>query len=171
MQRHEVSFIVDAPPHRVWKLFHPPVPAGTPTPRHIDYPGGSMDVLFDGDEAGKGLVRNCEFPIPKYLFSGGVARSWEVIIDAKVNEYSHYRGVGKPLWSKAEGWHKLTPLADGRTQLTFVETYDVVNPILRRLFEKRVHRFISRDNNTLYEKLLGYLGPVIRTPVGDTAEL
>lgn len=162
MQRHETTFIVDAPPRKVWRLFHPPTPEGATTPRTVVYPGGQMEILFEGDEAGKGLVRNCEFPVPRYLLSGGVARSWEVITDAKVNEFSRYRGVGKPLWSRAEGWHELQELEDGRTKLTFVETYEVVNPILRRMLEKRVHRFISKDNDALYVKILSYLGTVTR---------
>ena len=160
MQRHEVSFIVDAPPERVWKLFHAPPPAGSTTPRRVEYPGGWVEILFEGDEDGKGLVRQCGFGVPKYLLSKGVARSWEVVIEARKNEYARYRAVGKPLWSNAEGWHELKALDSGRTQLTFVETYDVINPFMRLLLEKRVHRYISRHNSALYLKILGYLGTV-----------
>ena len=75
-------------------------------------------------------------------------------------ECAHYRGIGKPLWSRGEGWHELESLDGGkRTRLTFVETYHVISPVLRPLLEKRVHQFISRDNHKLYLKLLGYLGP------------
>ncbi len=163
MPRHEVSFIVDAPPHRVWRLFHPKTPPGAEVPRTIEHPGGTITILRDGDDAGAGLVRTCTFPVPKWLLSGGIARSWEVVTEARKNEYARYEAVGKPLWSKAEGWHTLEPLdGGGRTRLTFVETYHAHNPLVRALFEARVHRFISADNTRIYETVLGYLGPVTR---------
>ena len=163
MQRHEVSFVVDAPPHRVWRLFHPKVPPGAEVPRTIEHPGGTITILRDGDEDGAGLVRTATFPVPRWLFSGGMARSWEVVTDAKKNEFARYEAVGKPLWSQAAGWHTLEPIDDGtRTRLTFVETYHAHNPILRALFEARVHRFISRDNTRIYETVLAYLGAVTR---------
>jgi hypothetical protein len=163
MQRHEVSFVVDAPPHRVWRLFHPKVPPGAEVPRTFDHPGGSITILNDGDEVGEGLVRRCTFPVPRWLLSGGVAQSMECVVEVREGEYARYEAVGKPLWSTAEGWHTLEPLDDGtRTRLTFVETYHANNPLLRALFERRVHRFISRDNSRIYETVLGYLGPVTR---------
>ncbi len=163
MQRHEVAFTVDAPPHRVWRLLHPKVPDGAVVPRTFEHPGGSITILRDGDEHGAGLVRTCTFAVPRWLLSGGVARSWEVVTDARLDEHAHYEAVGKPLWSKAEGWHTLEPVDDGaRTRLTFIETYHAHNPITRALFEARVHRFISRDNTRTYESLLARLGPVVR---------
>jgi hypothetical protein len=161
MRRHEVSFIVDAPPPKVWRLFHPKVPEGATVPRTFEHPGGSITILREGDEHGEGLVRTCTFPVPKWLFSGGVARSWEVVTEVRPGEHARYEAVGKPLWSKAEGWHTLEPLDDGaRTKLTFVEIYHAHNPVMRALFEGPVHRFISRDNSKIYETILGYLGPV-----------
>ncbi len=69
--------------------------------------------------------------------------------------------MGKPLWSTAAGVHTLEPLDGGeRTRLTFVETYHAHNPLVRLLFEARVHRFISRDNTRTYQKLLAHLGSV-----------
>lgn len=163
MQRHEVSFVVDAPPHRVWRLFHPKVTEADVVPRTIEHPGGTVTILREGDEAGEGLVRTCTFPVPRWLLSGGVARSWEVVTEARKNEYARYEAVGKPLWSRAEGWHTLEPLDDGtRTRLSFVETYHAHGPVARALFEKRVHRFISKDNTAIYETILGYLGSVTR---------
>jgi hypothetical protein len=163
MQRHEVSFVVDAPPPRVWRLFHPKVPPGAEVPRTFEHPGGSITILNDGDEVGQGLVRTCTFPVPRWLLSGGVAHSWEVVTEVREGEYARYEAVGKPLWSKAEGWHTLESLDDGvRTRLTFVETYHAHNPVLRALFERRVHRFISRDNSRIYETVLGHLGTVTR---------
>ena len=56
MIRHEVSFVVDAPPHRVWRLFHPkPVP-GAEVPRTFEHPNGTITTVagngtqgFSGD--------------------------------------------------------------------------------------------------------------------------
>jgi hypothetical protein len=160
MQRFETVFEVDAPAHRVWKLLHRPAPPDSPSPRTVTYQGGSMTILLEGDENGQGMVRTCEFAVPRWLFSGGKARSWELVTEVIPMQRASYEGIGKPLWSRAAGWHELTSLDDGRTRLTFVETYHVNNPILRRLFERRVHRFISRDNHELYAGLLGYLGAV-----------
>jgi hypothetical protein len=160
MQRFETVFDVDAPPHRVWKLLHRPAPPDSPSPRTVNYQGGSMTILLEGDENGQGMVRTCEFAVPKWLGSGGKARSWELVTEVKPMEYARYEGIGKPLWSRAAGWHELTPLDDGGTRLTFVETYHVNNPVMRVLFERRVHQFISRDNHELYANLLGYLGTV-----------
>jgi hypothetical protein len=62
---------------------------------------------------------------------------------------SRYEAVGKPLWSRATGWHRLEPAGEGRTQVTFGETYEAYNPLARRFLEARVHRFISADNDGL----------------------
>jgi hypothetical protein len=163
MQRHEVSYVVDAPPHRVWRLFHPKTPADAVVPRTFEHPGGSITILRDGDEDGAGLVRTCTFPVPRWLLSGGQARSWEVVTEARRNEFSRYEAVGKPLWSTAEGWHRLEAVDDGeRTRLTFGETYHAHGPVVRALFEARVHRFISRSNSQIIQTVLGHLGTVRR---------
>ena len=155
MQRHEVSFLVDAPTHSVWRLFHPKTPPDATVPRTYEHPGGTITILRDGDEDGAGLVRECTFPVPRWLLSGGVARSFEVITEARRNEFSKYEAVGRPLWSKAEGWHTLEALDGGeRTRLTFVETYHAYGRIVRPLFEARVHRVISSSNTGLIEGLL-----------------
>ena len=155
--------MIDAPPRRVWRLFHPKPPPDAVVPRTIEHPGGTITILNDGDENGQGLVRTCTFPVPRYLLSGGIARSWECVVEVRAGEYARYQAVGKPLWSRAEGWHTLEALDGGeRTRLTFVETYHANHPVLRRLFEARVHRFISRDNTRIYETILGHLGTVTR---------
>jgi hypothetical protein len=128
----------------------------------VDYPGGRIEVLFAGDEANQGLVRICTFPVPTYLLSGGTATSWECVVEARLGEFSRYVAVGKPLWSRAEGWHRLEELPDGQTRLTFHETYHAHNPLLRLLLEERVHRFISERNDAAYIALLGALGTVER---------
>ena len=114
MHRHEVSFVIDAPPARVWRLFHPKPPIGAPVPRTLEHPGGTITILNEGDEHGQGLVRTCTFRVPRYLLSGGTARSWELVAEVRPNEYARYQALGKPPWSTAEGWHSLEPLDDGR---------------------------------------------------------
>ncbi len=105
-----------------------------------------MEILNEGDEAGEGLVRTCVFPVPKYLLSGGKGRSWETVTEATMDKLSRYVAIGKPLWSRAEGYHELEEQPDGTTVLTFHETYHAYNPLLRLLLERPVHAKISRDN-------------------------
>ncbi len=121
-----------------------------------------MEILAEGDEAGQGLVRTCVFGVPGYLMSGGKARSWEVVTEAEVNKLSRYVAIGKPLWSRAEGYHQLDEQQDGTTLVTFHETYHAYNPILRALFEGRVHAKISADNTAIYEHALRYAGATKR---------
>jgi hypothetical protein len=162
MQSYTVRFHVDAPPRRVWRVLHPPVPPNAPRPRVLKWPTGSMEILNEGDEAGEGLVRTCVFEVPKYLLSGGKGRSWETVTEAKLNKISRYVAVGKPLWSRAEGYHELEEQPDGSTILTFHETYPAYNPVLRFLLERPVHAKISRDNVETYEHALSYVGKVKR---------
>ena len=162
MQTYTASFAIEAPADAVWRVLHPPVPAGATLPRTITYPAGSIEILCDGDEAGQGLVRTCVFPVPRYLLSGGKARSWEVVTEARINEISRYVAVSKPLWSRAEGYHELAQQPDGSTLLTFHETYHAHNPILRALLERRVHAKISADNLSTFEQVLGRAGTTRR---------
>jgi hypothetical protein len=155
-------FRVEAPPRKIWRVLHPPVPPDAPSPRIIEYPGGSMEILAEGDAAGQGLVRTCVFGVPRYLMSGGRARSWEVVTEAEVNKLSRYVAIAKPLWSRAEGYHELDEQSDGTTLLTFHETYHAYNPVLRMLFEGRVHAKISTDNLAIYEHALGFAGTTKR---------
>jgi hypothetical protein len=142
LQKHDYSVVVDGTPEEVWQLFwyRGPRPAAN---------GVSIEILHPGDEVGEGLVRHCTFRVPKYLFSGGVGHSWEWLTQVKPPESWKYDAVGKPLWSKAEGHTRLEGLGDGRTRIHFSESYHAFNPLLRVLLEKRVHEFISRDNDTL----------------------
>jgi hypothetical protein len=145
MQRHSYSVVVEGPPEQVWRLFwyrgpRPPGPG----------PGGvRIEILHPGDERGEGLVRHCTFPVPRYLLSGGRAQSWEWLTDVRPVESWKYNAIGKPLWSRAEGHTRLEPLEGDRTRIHFEETYYAFNPILRALLERRVHRFISRNNDSL----------------------
>jgi hypothetical protein len=45
-------------------------------------------------------------------------------------------------------------VGEGRTRVFFRETYEARNPIVRMLLEKRVHDFISKDNDRLIEASL-----------------
>jgi hypothetical protein len=148
MQRHEFSFEIDATPAEVWRALHPPASPRPPGEhRVIEYGGVRIEIVNEGDAKGEGLVRRCTFAVPRWLFSGGVGRSWECVTEVRPNEFSRYEAVGKPLWSEATGWHRLEDLGHGRTRVHFGETYHAFNPVLRLLFERRVHRFISKDND------------------------
>lgn len=109
----------------------------------------SIEVLHVGDESGEGLVRTCTFEVPKWLMSGGVGRSFETIVEARPFELVRYMAVGRPLWSLAVGTHRFEDLGDNRTRVSFEETYEAFNPWAARLFEARVHRFISGNNQTM----------------------
>jgi hypothetical protein len=158
MRCFTATFAVDAPPRKVWRVLHPPPPPGASLPRIIEYPAGSIEILNEGDEAGRGLVRTCVFDVPRYLLSGGKARSWETVTEARINELSRYVSISKPLWSRAEGYHRLDEQRDGTTLLTFHEAYHAYNPMLRLLFERRVHDKISTDNMSTYEHALSFVG-------------
>ena len=150
MRLHSFTFDVDASREEVWRALHPPPrPRKTGERRVIDHGDVRIEILSEGDETGQGLVRTCTFPVPKLLLSGGVGRSWECVTEVRPNEFSRYEAVGKPLWSKASGWHRLEDLGDGRTRVEFGESYHAFNPILRVLLEGYVHRFISKDNDRL----------------------
>ena len=162
MISYTATFAIDAPPRKVWRALHPRVPEGATVPRTYEYPAGSIEILYDGDEAGQGLVRTCVFNVPRYLLSGGKARSWEVVTEARIDEISRYVSISKPLWSRAEGYHTLVEQPDGSTLLTFHETYHVFNRTLRTLLGRRVHAMISADNLSTYEHALGRAGTTRR---------
>jgi hypothetical protein len=108
-----------------------------------------IEILHPGDDVGEGLVRHCTFRVPRYLLTGGVGHSWEWLTEVTPHESWKYDAVGKPLWSSAEGRTRLEDLGDGRTRIHFSEKYHAFNPVLRALLERRVHRYISRDNDRL----------------------
>jgi hypothetical protein len=149
VQRHEYSVDVNAPPEELWEVFWY---------RGADRPQakiGRIDILHPGDEVGEGLVRHCEFPVPKWLLSGGRGQSWEWLTEVKPYESWRYDAVGKPLWSRAEGHTRLEDLGDGRTRIHFQETYEAFNPVMRVLLERAVHRRLSRDNDSILAALEG----------------
>jgi hypothetical protein len=159
VQEHRYSFDVDATPEEVWRLMHQ-----RPTNlssgrgeigefgricRKIEHGPVTIEILHEGDEHGAGLVRHCFFRVPKYLLSGGIAQSWEHVTDVVPYVSAKYYAIGKPLWSRAEGEHRLEPLPSGGTRVHFVERYHVFNPLMRLVLEKRVHHYISKDNDQL----------------------
>ena len=154
MQEHKFSVDLPAPPAEVWEIFWY---RGPDRPQPPPGSGTSIEILHPGDAVGEGLVRHCRFPVPKVLGSGGVGQSWEWLTQVKPGESWRYDAVGKPLWSHATGWTRLEPIADGRTRAHFTEEYEAFNPIMRVLFEKRVHEGLSRDNDTILAALNGGL--------------
>jgi hypothetical protein len=142
MQIHNYTVDVDGTPEEVWQLFW----RRRSIPEHD---GMKIDILHRGDEIGEGLIRHCKFKVPRYLLTGGVGYSWEWLTEVKPPESWKYDAIGKPLWSVAEGRTRLEGLPGGRTRIHFSETYHAFNPVLRLLLEKRVHRFISKDNDRL----------------------
>lgn len=153
MQDHRYSFEVDATPHEVWRVLHPPRPRGLKPGevQVIEHGDVRIEILHPGDEHGDGLVRHCHFRVPRYLLSGGRAQSWEWVTEVVPDESARYDAIGKPLWSRAQGWHRLEDLGNGRTRVHFRETYHVFNPVLRLLLERRVHRYISKDNDQVIQ--------------------
>lgn len=145
MQDHRFDFVVDGSPDEVWDVIWRRMRKGVETETV------KIQILHQGDEEGNGLVRHCDFPVPKYLLSKGKAQSWEWITEAERPVSWRYDAIGKPLWSRASGWTRLEDLGGGRTRIYFRETYEAFNPVLRALLEKRVHDFISKDNDRLIE--------------------
>ncbi len=145
MQVHTFDFVVDGTPEEVWDVIWTRTRAGFTSDTV------TIEILHPGDVDGNGLVRHCHFPVPRYLLSGGRAQSWEWITEARRPVSWRYDAVGKPLWSRASGGTRLEDLGGGRTRVHFRETYEVFNPVMRLLLERRVHRFISEGNDKLIE--------------------
>jgi len=148
VQDHRFDFVVEATPEEVWDVYWRGMRAG------VTSDTVTITILHQGDEQGNGMVRHCRFPVPRYLLSRGRAQSWEWITEAERPVSWRYDAIGKPLWSRASGWTRLEDLGDGTTRVHFRETYDVFHPVMRWLFEKRVHAFISEGNDTLIEAAL-----------------
>ena len=147
MQAHRYSFEINATPQEIWRLFW-----GKKTGDVIEHDQVRIEILHGGDSVGEGLIRHCHFPVPRYLLSGGKAKSWEWLTEVKLNESWRYDAIGKPLWSQASGWTRLEDLGEGRTRVHFRETYHVFNPILRVFLERAVHRYISKDNDRVIKE-------------------
>jgi hypothetical protein len=146
---------VAASPEETWQVFWYRAPDRPQPPSGKKRQTTRIEILHPGDEIGEGLVRHCWFPVPWWLGSGGVGQSWEWLTQVKPNESWRYDAVGKPLWSRATGHTRLEDLGDGRTRIHFDETYEAFNPVMRVLFERTVHRRISRDNDAILAAIEG----------------
>jgi Polyketide cyclase / dehydrase and lipid transport len=142
VQVHHYYVDIEATPDELWRLFW----FRAPRSQSGDV---TIEILHPGDEVGNGLVRHCTFRVPRYLLSGGQGQSWEWLTEVTPRTSWKYNAVGRPLWSRAEGRTRLEDLGDGRTRVHFSESYEAFNPIMRVLLEKRVHAFISKDNDRL----------------------
>ena len=162
MQKHDYSVVVDGTPEEVWSLFW------YRGPRRPTSSGVSIEILHPGDEIGEGLIRHCSFRVPRYLLTGGVGYSWEWLTEVKPPVSWKYDAIGKPLWSQAEGRTRLEGLVDGRTRIHFSETYHAFNPVLRALLERRVHRYISKDNDRLITSAINDGIQRLRAATGGT---
>jgi hypothetical protein len=147
VQDHHFFVDIAATPDELWTLFW----FRAPRSQSGDV---TIEILHPGDAVGEGLVRHCTFRVPRYLLSGGQGQSWEWLTEVTPKVSWKYDAIGKPLWSKAEGRTRLEDLGDGTTRVHFSETYLAFNPIMRFLFEKRVHKFISKDNDQLIKEML-----------------
>ena len=147
MQDHRYSFEIEATPEELWRLFW-----GRKRGDVLKNGDVTIEILHAGDDTGEGLIRHCRFRVPRYLLSGGRGVSWEWLTEVRPCESWRYDAVGKPLWSRASGWTRFERLEGGRTRVHFRETYHVFNPLLRALLERRVHAFISRDNDVLIKQ-------------------
>lgn len=150
MQDHHFTFEIDATPEEVWSVFWWQKKKG----QVVESGDVRIEILHPGDETGEGLIRHCHFRVPRYLLSGGVGRSWEWLTDVEPVESWRYDAIGKPLFSRASGWTRLERLDDDRTRVHFRETYRVFNPVLRFVLERRVHRFISKDNDVVMKRAI-----------------
>ncbi len=147
MQEHHYHVDIDATVDELWQLFWARIP-------HTESGDVTIDILYRGNEIGEGLIRHCWFRVPRYLLTGGKGQSWEWLTEVKPKESWRYDAVGRPLLSEAVGHTRLEDLGDGRTRVHFSETYHVFNPFLRAVLEKRVHAFISKDNDRLIKQSL-----------------
>jgi hypothetical protein len=147
VQEHRYFVDIEATPDELWKLFW----FRAPRSQSGDV---TIEILHPGDDIGNGLVRHCTFRVPRYLLSGGQGQSWEWLTEVTPKESWKYNAIGRPLWSEAEGHTRLEDLGNGQTRVHFYETYHAFNPVMRLLFEKRVHKFISKDNDQLIKDSL-----------------
>jgi hypothetical protein len=147
VQEHNYYVDIDATVDELWQLFWARIP-------HTQSGDVTIDILYPGNDIGDGLIRHCWFRVPKYLLTGGKGQSWEWLTEVKQKESWKYSAVGRPLLSQAEGFTRLEAIGDDRTRVHFTETYHAFNPLLRILLEKRVHAFISRDNDHLIKESL-----------------
>jgi hypothetical protein len=147
VQEHRYFVDIDATVDELWQLFWARLP-------HTENGDVTIDILHPGDDVGEGLVRHCTFRVPRWLLTGGRGQSWEWLTEVRPKISWKYNAIGRPLWSEAEGHTRLEDLGNGTTRVHFSESYHAFNLITRTLFEKRVHAFISKDNDRLIKQSL-----------------
>ena len=151
MITHDSSWIVDAPREEVWHALHTPARGDrrsttVASPRVIQHGNVRIEIVAEGDEHGQGLVRRCWYAVPWYV--GVKARSWEIVSEVRPPEYQRYDVLFcTPPHATAAGWFRLEDLGDGRTRVHFHEQFDMENRLLAAFIERRLHRFISKDND------------------------
>jgi hypothetical protein len=110
-----------------------------------------IEIYHQGDEDGNGLVRHCQFPSRSTCCPRGRPSRGS----GSPRRDDRCRGATTPWASRCgpgpRAWTRLEDLGDGRTRVYFRETYEAFNPVMRVLLEKRVHHFISKDNDRLIE--------------------
>ena len=141
----------------VWAVVHraPPVDrrASFADPRVQVHNNVRIEIVAEGDENGQGLVRCCWYEVPWYV--GGRARSWEIVSEVRPPVYKRYDVLFcTPPPAKAKGWFRLEDLGDGRTRVRFHEEFAMEQRWLAPLIERRVHRFISRDNDRNMQNMI-----------------
>jgi hypothetical protein len=147
VQQHHFHVDIEASVDELWQLFWARIP-------HTESGDVTIDILYPGDAVGEGLIRHCTFRVPRYLLTGGRGQSWEWLTEVKPKVSWKYNAVGRPLLSEAEGHTRLEDMGNGMTRIHFSESYHAFNPLLRTLLEKRVHAFISKDNDHLIQESL-----------------
>ena len=153
MQKHQSSFVVEGSPAQVWNLWFGSIPAQRSSePFVIERDSVQIEVLHPGDAVHDGLVRHCGYPVPRYLLSGGVAESWELVTEVVPNQSWRYQAITRPPFAVAEGRQWLEDLGDGRTRVHFCESYEITNGLLRPFLEGPVHRMISTNNDKVIER-------------------
>ena len=148
MQEHHYFVDIDATVDELWQLFWARIP-------HTETGDVTIDILHPGDAVGEGLVRHCTFRVPRYLLTGGKGQSWEWLTEVKPKESWKYNAVGRPLLVRGGGAdpaggprrrHAPASISPRRTTPS--------TRVLRALLEKRVHAFISKDNDRLIKESL-----------------
>jgi hypothetical protein len=153
MREHQSSFVVEGSPAQVWHLWFGSIPTErSAEPFVIEHDNVRIEIIHPGDHLHDGLVRHCYYPVPRYLLSGGVAESWELVSDVVVKESCRYRTITKPPFAVSEGRQWLEDLGDGRTRVHFWERYEITNRLLRPILEGPVFRMISINNDKVIEE-------------------
>lgn len=158
MITYDSDWIVDAPRDEIWAVLHPQKTFDRTTttvanPRVIEHGTTRVEIVSEGDENGQGLVRQCWYAIPWYV--PGIGRSWEIVSEVRGSEYQRYDVLFcTPPHATARGWYRLEDLGDGRTRFHFHEEFHMENRWLALLIERRLHRFISKDNDRIMRGII-----------------